>query len=81
MGKINKDEVRRLRPAEAYASAMAYLLTKNNVGVGLYNSKVGADGGTTFKKKKTDKVVIPAVPASNGVPAVPAKITFVKKDC
>jgi hypothetical protein len=67
---------------EAYASAMAYLLSKYNTGLGLYNSKVGADGATTFKKKKTNREVItPAVPASGSTPAVPEKAKFVKKDC
>jgi len=67
---------------EAYASAMAYLLSKYNTGLGLYNSKIGADGATTFKKKKTNREVItPAVPASGSTPAVPEKAKFVKKDC
>jgi hypothetical protein len=67
---------------EAYASAMAYLLREYNTGVGLYNSKIGADGATTFKKKKTTKSIItPAVPASGSTPAVPEKAKFTKKDC
>ena len=67
---------------EAYASAMAYLLKEYNTGVGLYNSKIGADGATTFKKKKTTKSIItPAVPASGSTPAVPEKAKFTKKDC
>ena len=66
---------------EAYASALAYFLSSYNTGVGLYHSKVGTDGTTTFKRKETTKVVTPAVPASGNTPAEPEKTTFTKKDC
>ena len=63
------------------ASALAYLLSNNNVGVGLYHSKLGVDCATVFKKKKTNAVKVPAIAATATSPAVPEKTTYAKNDC